>query len=194
MERAHDAVVARDATLPGRPSRRVFSAEYKLRDLTEDAMRRGRAAARGSCVRRSPSWLGISARDPPRAHCSRARPLDGPSSVRKQAATRGVLWVVDDGPRGRHPGRRGWHPHARAAPEREKAGVTFWRPSASHRSPSWVGPSSQAGSTPSAWPRSVLPPTLPRQGGQMSTVDGSVFSRRRHSGIMLGWFLTLRQI
>jgi transposase-like protein len=35
MERAHDAAMARDATLPERPSRRVFSAEYKLRVLTE---------------------------------------------------------------------------------------------------------------------------------------------------------------
>jgi transposase len=35
MERAHDAAMARDATLPERPSRRVFSAEYKLRILTE---------------------------------------------------------------------------------------------------------------------------------------------------------------
>ena len=35
MERAHDAAMARDASLPERPSRRVFSAAYKLRILTE---------------------------------------------------------------------------------------------------------------------------------------------------------------
>jgi transposase-like protein len=35
MERAHDAAVARDASPPERPSRRTFSAEYKLRILTE---------------------------------------------------------------------------------------------------------------------------------------------------------------
>jgi transposase-like protein len=35
MERAHDAAMARDATPPERPSRRVFGAEYKLRILTE---------------------------------------------------------------------------------------------------------------------------------------------------------------
>jgi transposase-like protein len=35
MERAHDAAMARDASPPERPSRRTFSAEYKLRILTE---------------------------------------------------------------------------------------------------------------------------------------------------------------
>ena len=35
MERAHDAAMARDASLPERPSRRVFGAEYKLHILTE---------------------------------------------------------------------------------------------------------------------------------------------------------------
>jgi len=35
MERAHDAAVAGDDTLPARPVRRQFSAEYKLRILAE---------------------------------------------------------------------------------------------------------------------------------------------------------------
>jgi transposase len=35
MERAHDAAMARDASLPERPSRRIFSAAYKLRILAE---------------------------------------------------------------------------------------------------------------------------------------------------------------
>ena len=35
MERAHDAAMDRDPTLPERPSRRTFSAEYKLRVLDE---------------------------------------------------------------------------------------------------------------------------------------------------------------
>lgn len=35
MERAHHAAMARDDSLPERPSRRAFSAEYKLRVLTE---------------------------------------------------------------------------------------------------------------------------------------------------------------
>ena len=35
MERAHDAAMDRDPTLPERPTRRTFSAEYKLRTLAE---------------------------------------------------------------------------------------------------------------------------------------------------------------
>ena len=35
MERAHDAAMDRDPTLPERPHRRSFSAEYKLAILTE---------------------------------------------------------------------------------------------------------------------------------------------------------------
>jgi transposase-like protein len=35
MERAHDAAMDRDATLPERPVRRTFSAAYKLATLTE---------------------------------------------------------------------------------------------------------------------------------------------------------------
>ena len=35
MERAHDAAMDRDPTLPERPSRRTFSAEYKQRILDE---------------------------------------------------------------------------------------------------------------------------------------------------------------
>ena len=35
MERAHDAAMDRDPILPERPSRRTFSAEYKLRVLDE---------------------------------------------------------------------------------------------------------------------------------------------------------------
>jgi len=35
MERAHDAAMDRDTTLPERPVRRTFSAEYKLAILTE---------------------------------------------------------------------------------------------------------------------------------------------------------------
>jgi len=35
MERAHDAAMDRDPTLPERPARRTFSAAYKLATLTE---------------------------------------------------------------------------------------------------------------------------------------------------------------
>ncbi|HKZ91326.1 MAG TPA: hypothetical protein VJZ50_04240 [Candidatus Limnocylindrales bacterium] len=35
MERAHDAAVDRDTTLPGRPLRRTFTAAYKLATLDE---------------------------------------------------------------------------------------------------------------------------------------------------------------
>jgi transposase-like protein len=35
MERAHDVAMDRDPTLPERPTRRTFSAEYKLRILDE---------------------------------------------------------------------------------------------------------------------------------------------------------------
>jgi len=51
MERAHDAAMARDATLPERPSRRVFSAEYKARILTEYEAA-GTDGTRGAILRR----------------------------------------------------------------------------------------------------------------------------------------------
>jgi transposase-like protein len=51
MERAHDASMARDASLPERPSRRLFSAEYKLRILTEYEAA-SEEGARGAILRR----------------------------------------------------------------------------------------------------------------------------------------------
>ena len=51
MEHAHDAAMARDASLPERPSRRLFSAEYKLAILTEYEAASS-DGARGAILRR----------------------------------------------------------------------------------------------------------------------------------------------
>lgn len=51
MERAHDAAMDRDTTLPERPVRRSFSAAYKLATLTEYEAASG-DGAKGAILRR----------------------------------------------------------------------------------------------------------------------------------------------
>ena len=51
MERAHDAAMDDDPTLPERPARRTFSAEYKLAILTEYEAAGG-DGAKGAILRR----------------------------------------------------------------------------------------------------------------------------------------------
>ena len=63
MERAHDAAMDRDTTLPERPVRRSFSAAYKLATLTEYEAASGASTSLLTGARGS-SWIACLAGSP----------------------------------------------------------------------------------------------------------------------------------